>query len=49
MLGVLQYDESFDKVLRNVFAKAMICRTMGTCTALAKQHRLDCVTLEGAY
>jgi chromosome segregation ATPase len=49
MLSVLKCDDKLETVMRSVFAKSMICRSMAHSTRIAKENRLDCVTLEGMH
>lgn len=47
MLSKLTYVEVYDKALRYIFGKTLICRNLERATELAKSTGLDCVTLEG--
>ncbi|XP_053978821.1 structural maintenance of chromosomes protein 3 [Hylaeus anthracinus] len=47
MISKLEYDEKYDKALRYIFGKTLICRNLETATNLARTSGLDCVTLEG--
>ncbi|XP_055593678.1 structural maintenance of chromosomes protein 3 isoform X2 [Uranotaenia lowii] len=47
MISKLKYEEQYDKALRYIFGKTLICRNLERATELAKSTGLDCVTLEG--
>ncbi|XP_071572251.1 structural maintenance of chromosomes protein 3 [Temnothorax nylanderi] len=47
MISKLNYDPKFDKALRYIFGKTLICRNLEAATTLARDSGLDCVTLEG--
>ncbi|KAL0121068.1 hypothetical protein PUN28_008650 [Cardiocondyla obscurior] len=47
MISKLNYDPKFDKALRYIFGKTLICRNLEAATILARDSGLDCVTLEG--
>lgn len=47
MISKLKYEEKYDKALRYIFGKTLICRNLERATELAKTTGLDCVTLEG--
>ncbi|XP_055303831.1 structural maintenance of chromosomes protein 3 [Sitodiplosis mosellana] len=47
MISKLRYEEQYDKALRYIFGKTLICRNLERATELAKSTGLDCVTLEG--
>lgn len=47
MISKLRYEERYDKALRYIFGKTLICRNLERATELAKSTGLDCVTLEG--
>ncbi|XP_055713737.1 structural maintenance of chromosomes protein 3 isoform X2 [Phlebotomus papatasi] len=47
MISKLKYEEQYDKALRYIFGKILICRNLERATELAKSTGLDCVTLEG--
>lgn len=47
MISKLRYEEIYDKALRYIFGKTLICRNLERATELAKSTGLDCVTLEG--
>lgn len=47
MVTKLNYEPRYDKALRYIFGKTLICRNLEVATSLAKSFHLDCVTLEG--
>nr|CAD7260949.1 unnamed protein product [Timema shepardi] len=47
MVTKLNYELKYDKALRYIFGKTLICRNLEVATHLAKTSGLDCVTLEG--
>ncbi|KAL7297145.1 structural maintenance of chromosomes protein 3 [Trichogramma pretiosum] len=47
MISKLNYDQKYDKALRYIFGKTLICRNLEAATSLARTSGLDCVTLEG--
>lgn len=47
MLENLKYHEHFGKAVKHVFGRTLVCRNMEVATGLARQHNLDCITLEG--
>ncbi|KAJ8873925.1 hypothetical protein PR048_024762 [Dryococelus australis] len=47
MVTKLNYEPKYDKALRYIFGKTLICRNLEVATNLAKTSGLDCVTLEG--
>lgn len=47
MISKLRYEDQYDKALRYIFGKTLICRNLERATELAKSTGLDCVTLEG--
>ncbi|XP_017783970.1 PREDICTED: structural maintenance of chromosomes protein 3-like [Nicrophorus vespilloides] len=47
MVSKLLYDEKYDKALRFLFGRTLICRNLDVATKLARTTGLDCVTLEG--
>ena len=47
MVTKLNYALKYDKALRYIFGKTLICRNLEVATNLAKTSGLDCVTLEG--
>lgn len=47
MVSKLNYDEKYDKAMRYLFGKTLICRNLDVATKLARSTGLDCVTLDG--
>ncbi|XP_023021043.1 structural maintenance of chromosomes 3 [Leptinotarsa decemlineata] len=47
MVSKLQYDAKYNKAMRYLFGKTLICRNMEVATKLARNTGLDCVTLDG--
>jgi structural maintenance of chromosome 3 (chondroitin sulfate proteoglycan 6) len=47
MVSKLNYEPKYDKALRYIFGKTLICRNLEVATQLARTTQLDCVTLEG--
>merc|ERR1712203_154440 len=47
MMGKLTYDDMYDKALRYIFGRTLICRNLEVATQLARTTGLDCVTLDG--
>ncbi|CAG9856359.1 unnamed protein product [Phyllotreta striolata] len=47
MVSKLHYDQKYDKAMRYLFGKTLICRNMEVATKLARTTGLDCVTLDG--
>lgn len=49
MIRHLKYGEKFDTVMKHVFGKTLICRSMEVATQFARTQNLDCITLGGLY
>lgn len=47
MVNKLNYEHKYDKAMRYLFGKTLICRNLDVATKLARTTGLDCVTLEG--
>ncbi|XP_065334483.1 structural maintenance of chromosomes protein 3 [Cloeon dipterum] len=47
MVKKLNYEDKYDKAIRYIFGKTLICRNLEVATKLARTTQLDCVTLEG--
>ncbi|XP_066150088.1 structural maintenance of chromosomes protein 3 [Euwallacea fornicatus] len=47
MVSKLLYNQKYDKAMRYLFGKTLICRHLDAATKLARSTGLDCVTLEG--
>merc|ERR1719228_847180 len=44
---MLDYEDRYDKALRYIFGRTLICRNLEVATQLARTTGLDCVTLDG--
>lgn len=49
MISKLKYEKEYDRAIKHVFGKTLICRNMETGTQIARTQNLDCVTLDGMY
>lgn len=47
MVSKLSYNPKYDKAMRYLFGKTLICRNLDVATKLARTTGLDCVTLDG--
>ena len=47
MIHKLTYEPKFDRALKHVFSKTLICRSMEVATQIARTQNLDCITLDG--
>jgi len=47
MVSKLEYEDRYDKALRYIFGRTLICRNLEVATQLARTSHLDCVTLDG--
>lgn len=47
MVSKLEYSDKYDKALRYIFGRTLICRNLEVATQLARTTGLDCVTLDG--
>ena len=47
MVSKMNYDDRYDKALKYIFGRTLICRNLEAATQLAKTNRLDCVTMDG--
>lgn len=47
MVSKLTYSERYNKALRFIFGRTLICRNLEVATNLARSTKLDCVTLDG--
>ncbi|XP_023344565.1 structural maintenance of chromosomes protein 3-like [Eurytemora carolleeae] len=47
MVSKLEYVEKYDRALRYIFGRTLICRNLEVATQLARTTGLDCVTLDG--
>lgn len=47
MVSKLKYDKEYDRAMRYIFGKTLICRNYDVATRLSRSSGLDCITLEG--
>src|SRR6218665_2161232 len=47
MISRLTYDKKHDIVMKFIFGKTLICRSLEVATQLARSSHLDCITLDG--
>jgi len=47
MVRVIKYEEKYEKAVRHIFGRTLICRELEAAVRTAKSHRFDCVTLDG--
>ena len=47
MINKLTYEPRFDRAMKYVFSKTLICRSMEVATQIARTQNLDCITLDG--
>ena len=47
LLDQLSFDPLYEPAVRNVFGKALVCRSLDVATRFASSHNVDCVTLDG--
>ncbi|CAG9761372.1 unnamed protein product [Ceutorhynchus assimilis] len=47
MVSRLEYEPKYDKAIRYLFGRTLICRHLDAATKLARSTGLDCITLEG--
>ncbi|XP_064600089.1 structural maintenance of chromosomes protein 3-like [Liolophura sinensis] len=47
MLSKLTYEPQFDRAIKHVFGKTLICRNIEVATQIARTQNLDCITLDG--
>jgi len=47
MINKLTYEPRYDRAMKHVFSKTLICRSMEVATQLARTQNLDCITLDG--
>uniref|UniRef100_T1JG50 Structural maintenance of chromosomes protein n=1 Tax=Strigamia maritima TaxID=126957 RepID=T1JG50_STRMM len=47
MITKLTYEQKFEKAMKFIFGKTLICRNLEIATQLARNSSLDCITLEG--
>ena len=49
MIKKLTYDEKFSKAMKHVFGHTLICRTMEVGSTMARNEKMDCITLDGQW
>ncbi|KAG8273131.1 Structural maintenance of chromosomes protein 3 [Homalodisca vitripennis] len=47
MVSKLSYEPMFDKAMRYIFGKTLICRNLEIATDMSKEYGLDCITIDG--
>lgn len=47
MIEKLTYEPKYDRAMKHVFGKTLICRSMEVATQIARTQNLDCITLDG--
>ena len=47
MISRLKFDKKHDTVMKFIFGKTLICRSLEVATTLARSSHLDCITLDG--
>ncbi|ESO00959.1 hypothetical protein HELRODRAFT_157320 [Helobdella robusta] len=47
MIEKLTYEPKYDRAIKHVFSKTLICRSMEVATQIARTQNLDCITLDG--
>lgn len=47
MISVMRYNPKFEVVMKFIFGKVLICRSLEVATQLARSTHLDCITLSG--
>lgn len=47
MISKVRYDKKVEVVMKFIFGKTLICRSLEVATSIAKGKNLDCITLEG--
>lgn len=47
MVSKLNYEAKFDKAMRYIFGKTLICRNLEIATDMSKEYGLDCITIDG--
>lgn len=47
MVSKMNYTMRYDKALKYIFGRTLICRNLEVATQMAKTSRLDCVTMDG--
>ena len=49
MISKLKFDNEYERAIKHVFGKTLICRNMETATQIARTQNLDCITLDGKF
>jgi structural maintenance of chromosome 3 (chondroitin sulfate proteoglycan 6) len=49
MISKLKFDTEYERAIKHVFGKTLICRNMETATQIARTQNLDCITLDGKF
>lgn len=47
MIRKMTYEPRYDRAIKHVFSKTLICRSMEVATQIARTQNLDCITLDG--
>lgn len=47
MVSKLRYVKDYDRAMRYIFGKTLICRNYDVATKLSRSSGLDCITLDG--
>lgn len=47
MVSKLEYEPKFEKAMRYIFGKTLICRNLEVATDMSKEYGLDCITIDG--
>ncbi|XP_029645024.1 structural maintenance of chromosomes protein 3 isoform X1 [Octopus sinensis] len=47
MISKMMFEKKFDRAIKHVFGKVMICRSIEVATQIARTQNLDCITLDG--
>lgn len=47
MVSKLTFEPKFDKAMKYIFGKTLICRNLEVATDMSKQYNLDCITIDG--
>lgn len=47
MISKLRFDPKFERVIKYIFGKTLICRNLEIATQIARSSNLDCITLDG--
>ena len=49
MISKMMFEKKFDRAIKHVFGKVMICRSIEVATQIARTQNLDCITLDGQF